>query len=77
MMVITAPAIIKLSCCPASSIKLYRPTAIGRHSGELVTNKGQAKEFHEPIKDNTTITITGALESGSTVVIRNRRCPAP
>ena len=38
---------------------------------------GQASEFHDPMNESTTITISGALASGSTTFHRKRRCPAP
>ena len=74
---ITAPAIIKFRLCPASPIKLYKPTAIGRQSGVLVTSIGQASAFQVPMNESTMITIIGAFDKGSTTFHKKRRWPAP
>ena len=58
-------------------MKFNKPTDIGRHSGVLVTSKGQANAFQEPMKARIVITNIGAFVSGKTTVNKNRICPAP
>ena len=66
----TAPAICKCMCAPASSKKLLRPAEMGRQSGLLVTSIGQARAFHEPMKVNRITVINAALERGNTIWMR-------
>ena len=77
MIVINAPAMVRLIIWPASSTKFINPTEIGRQSGVLVTSIGQANEFQVPMKDKTIITINGALDNGKTTWIKKRKCPEP
>ena len=50
MTVMTAPAINKLVCGPASETKVHRPTMSGRQVSLVVTSSGHRNAFHEPIK---------------------------
>ena len=75
--VMNDPAMTKCTLLPSSEIKFRKPTAIGRQVSELVTKSGQASAFQVPTKENTIITMMGAVESGKTTCMRKRKCPAP
>ena len=73
MTVMTAPAISRCVCGPASFTKVHRPTIKGRQVAVVVTSKGHKKAFQEPMKAKIKTVRIGALLIGKTTWIKKRR----